>query len=67
MLAKKPTINRNGRRWKVWFVDETDVIITVGVRPPRVMKPAEFTFPFRDDFRSFNGLAAEAIDRYLER
>ncbi|HXN17660.1 MAG TPA: hypothetical protein VN875_04955 [Candidatus Binatus sp.] len=67
MLANIPTINRKGRKWKVWVVDETDVTITVRVRPLRVMKPLEFTFPFRDDFRSFNGLAAEAIDRYLER
>lgn len=50
MLAKSPTINRKGRKWKVWVVDETDVTITVRVRPLRVMTPIEFTFPFRDDF-----------------
>jgi hypothetical protein len=67
MLANIPRINRKGRKWKVWVVDETDATITVRVRRLRVMKPLEFTFPFRDDFRYFNGLAAEAIDRYLER
>jgi hypothetical protein len=66
MLARVPTIKSKGRKWKVWVVDETDVTITVRVRPLRVMKPVEFTFPFRNEFRSFDDLAAEAIDRYLE-
>jgi hypothetical protein len=66
MLAKNPTIKCKGRKWKVWVVDETDVTITVRVRPLRVMNPVEFTFPFRDEFRSFDSLAAEAVDRYLE-
>ncbi len=66
MLAISPTIKRKGRKWKVWVVDETDVTITVRVRPLRVMSPAEFTFPFRNEFRCFDDLAAEAIDRYLE-
>ena len=66
MLAKSPTIKCRGRKWKVWVVDETDVTITVRVRPLRVMSMAEFTFPFRNEFRCFGDLAAEAIDRYLE-
>ena len=66
MLANNPTIKCKGRKWKVWVVDETDVTITVRVRPLRVMNPLEFTFPFRHEFRSFDGLAAEAVDRYLE-
>jgi len=65
MLANSPTIKCKGRKWKVWIVDETDVTITVRVRPLRVTNPVEFTFPFRDEFRSFGSLAAEAIDRYL--
>jgi hypothetical protein len=66
MSAKNPTIICKSRKWKVWVVDETDVTITVRVRPLRVMKPVEFTFPFRDEFRSFDDLAAEAVDRFLE-
>jgi hypothetical protein len=65
MLAKIPTIERKGRKWKVWVIDETDVTITVRVRPLRVMKPAEFTLPFRTEFNSFTTLATEAVDRYL--
>lgn len=65
MSANSPTIERKGRKWKVWIVDETDVTITVRVRPLRVMDSAEFTFPFRDEFRVFDKLAVEAIDRYL--
>jgi hypothetical protein len=66
MLTNKRTIESRGRKWKVWVVDETDVTITVRVRPLRVMTPVEFTFPFRDEFNSFGTLAAEAVDRYLE-
>ena len=65
MSAHNPTIECRGRKWKVWIVDETDVTITVRVRPLRVMNPVEFTFPFRPEFDSFDRLAAEAIDRYL--
>lgn len=67
MPANTPTIKCRGRKWKVWIVDETDVTITVRVRPLRVMDVAEFTFPFRDEFRAFGSLAAEAVDRYLGR
>ena len=67
MLAKIPTIERKGRKWKVWVIDETDVTITVRIRPLRVMEPAEFTFPFRTEFKTFGNLAAEAVDRYLLR
>ena len=66
MSAISPTIKCKGRKWKVWVVDETDVTITVRVRPLRVMSPAEFTFPFRGEFKSFRRLAAEAIARYVE-
>jgi hypothetical protein len=66
MSAKNPTIKCKGRKWKVWVVDETDVTITVRVYPLTAMKPVEFTFPFRNEFRAFDSLAAEAIDRYLE-
>ena len=65
MLAKIPTIELKGRKWKVWVVDETDVTITVGVRPLRVKKSIEFTMPFRTEFSSFSNLATEAVDRYL--
>lgn len=65
MSAKIPTIERSGRKWKVWIVDETDVTITVRVRPWRVMKPIEFTLPFRSEFNSFRNLATEVVDRYL--
>jgi hypothetical protein len=65
MSANNPTIEREGRKWKVWIVDETDVTITVRVRPLRVMESEEFTFPFRDEFRAFDKLALAAIDRYL--
>lgn len=65
MSANSATIERKGRKWKVWIVDETDVTITVRVRPLRVIDSAEFTFPFRDEFRVFDKLAVEAIDRYL--
>lgn len=67
MSAAIPTIERRGRKWKVWVIDETDVTISVRVRPLRVMESAEFTFPFRDEFRDFHKLAAEAVDRYLGR
>ena len=67
MSAKIPTIEHSGRKWKVWIVDETDVTITVRVRPFRVMKPIEFTLPFRTEFNSFSNLATEAVDRYLLR
>jgi hypothetical protein len=50
----------------VWVVDETEVTITVRVRPLRIMKPVEFTFPFRNEFRSPDDLGAEAINRFLE-
>jgi hypothetical protein len=30
------------------------------------MKEAEFTFPFRREFKSLDGLTAEAVSRYLE-
>jgi hypothetical protein len=64
-MARKPTtIERNGRKWKVWVIDETDVTVTVGVL--RVLKPTQFTFPYRGEFNSFGHLAAEAIDRYVE-
>jgi hypothetical protein len=65
MLAKSPTIKCRGRKWKVWVADETDVTITVRVRPLRVMNTAEFTFPFRNEFRCFDDLAAEAIRSVL--
>ena len=66
MLTHKRTIESRGRKWKVWVVDETDVTITVRVRPLRIMTPVEFTFPFRNEFNSFGTLAAEAVDRYLK-
>jgi len=66
MQTNKRTVESRGRKWKVWVVDETDVTITVRVRPLRIMTPVEFTFPFRDEFNSFGSLAAEAVDRYLE-
>jgi hypothetical protein len=62
MSARIPTIEHSGRKWKVWVIDETDVTITVRVRPLRKMNPVEFTFPFRSEFNSFNRLAAEAVD-----
>lgn len=65
MAVKIPTVERKGRKWKVWVVDESDVTISVRVRPLRVKQPVEFTFPFREEFRSFDTLAGEAIDRYL--
>jgi hypothetical protein len=65
MRLKIPTINSKGRKWKVWVVDETDVTITVRVRPLRVLNSAEFTFPFRQGYKSFGNLAAEAIARYV--
>lgn len=65
MAAKIPTIEIRGRKWKVWIVDETDVTVTVRVRPLRIMDPAEFTLPFRAEFNDFDNLAAEAVDRYL--
>lgn len=65
MLAKIPTIDLKGRKWKVWVVDETDVTITVGIRPLRVKKSFEFTIPFRSEFNSFSNLATEAVNRYL--
>jgi len=65
MPARIPTIELKGRKWKVWIVDETDVTVTVRVRPLRTKEPAEFTFPFRDEFKVFDRLAVEAIDRYL--
>jgi hypothetical protein len=64
-MKPKPTIERRGRKWKVWIVDETDVTVTVRVRPLRVKDSAEFTFPFRNEFNSFSNVAAEAVDRYL--
>jgi hypothetical protein len=64
--SKFPTIEGKGRKWKVWVVDETDVTITVRVRPLRAINTAEFTFPFRSEFNSFGSLAAAAIDRYLQ-
>lgn len=63
-MAKIPTVESQGRKWKVWIVDETDVTITVRVRPLRVKESVAFTFPFRDEFRVFARLAAEAVDRY---
>jgi len=66
MSAHNPTVKYRDRKWKVWVVDETDVTITVRVRPLRVMKPMDFTFPFRNEFGSFDNLAAEAIDRYRD-
>jgi hypothetical protein len=66
MQKNERTIELKGRKWKVWVVGETDVTITVRVRPLRIMAPAEFTFPFRNEFNSFGSLAAEAVDRYLE-
>jgi hypothetical protein len=65
MSAKIPTFELKGRKWKIWVVDETDVTITVRVRPLRALNAAEFTFPFRDEFKAFDTLAAEAVDRYL--
>ena len=67
MSGAIPTIECRGRKWKVWVIDETDVTITVRVRPLRVMESAEFTFPIRDEFSVFDTLAAEAVDRYLGR
>lgn len=64
-MAKVPTVESQGRKWKVWIVDETDVTVTVRVRPLRVKHPIEFTFPFRSEFNTFGTLAAEAVDRYL--
>jgi hypothetical protein len=60
MSRNIPTTKCRGRNWKVWVVDETDVTITVRVRPLRVLKPIEFTVPFRDEFMSFDNLVAEA-------
>jgi hypothetical protein len=65
MRAKIPTIELKGRKWKVWVVDESDVTVTVRVRPLRTTNTVEFTFPMRDEFRIFDTLAAHAIDRYL--
>lgn len=65
MAASIPTIELKGRKWKVWIVDETDVTITVRVRPLRSLTAAEFTLPFRAEFNVFHNLAAEAVDRYL--
>lgn len=65
MTARIPTVEVKGRKWKVWVVDETDVTITVRVRPLRMMDATEFTFPFRAEFNDFDNLAREAIDRYL--
>lgn len=65
MPAEIPTIALKGRKWKVWIVDETDVTITVRVRPLRTANAAEFTLPMRDEFKVFDTLAAEAVDRYL--
>jgi len=65
MPASSPTIEYKGRKWKVWVVDETDVTITVRVRPLRVTESVDFTLPFCDEFRAFDSLAAEAIERYL--
>ena len=65
-LRNSPTINCKGRNWKISVVDENDVTITVRVRPLRVMKSIEFTVPFRSEFRSFDNLAAEAVERYWE-
>jgi hypothetical protein len=67
MSAKIPTIEHSGRKWKVWVIDETDVTITVRIRPLRGMRTAEYTFPFRTEFKSFGNLAAEAVGRYLHR
>jgi hypothetical protein len=61
----EPTVTYRRRKWKVSIVDETDVTITVRVRPLRVMNPVQFTFPFRPEFNSFHKLATEAVDRYL--
>jgi hypothetical protein len=61
----EPTVTYRRRKWKVSIVDETDVTITVRVRPLRVMNPVQFTFPFRSEFNSFHNLATEAVDRYL--
>jgi hypothetical protein len=66
MTPKVPTVESKGRKWKVWVVDETDVTITVRVRPLRVLNSVEFTMPFRNEFKYFGNLATEAIDRYLE-
>ena len=66
MKAKITTIESKGRKWKVWVVDETDVTVTVRVRPLRVKNPSEFTFPFRREFNSFGVLARKAIDRYFD-
>lgn len=65
MPARIPTVDLKGRKWKVWVVDETDVTITVRVRPLRTVNPIQFTFPMRNEFRVFDTLAAEAIHRYL--
>jgi len=65
MSASNPTIEYKGRKWKVSVVDETDVTITVRVRPLTVTESAEFTFPFCDEFKRFDTLAAQAIERYL--
>ena len=65
MATKVPTIELKRRKWKIRVVDETDVTITVRVRPLRASNAAEFTFPFRGEFKAFNALAAEAEDRYL--
>lgn len=67
MPLKTPPIERNGRKWKVWVIDETDVTVTVRVRPLRARKnPTEYTFPFRREFSSFGVLANEAIERYFD-
>ena len=67
MASRVPTINLKSRKWKIWVIDETDVTITVRVRPLRTANAAEFTFPMRDEFRGFDALAAEAVDRYLRQ
>lgn len=65
MAARIPTIELKGRKWKVWVIDETDVTITVRVRPLHAVNAAEFTLPFRAEFNDFDKLAAEVVDRYL--
>lgn len=42
-LPKTPTIERNGRKWKVWVIDETDVTVTVEVRPSIETDPIHFS------------------------
>jgi hypothetical protein len=43
MATKVPTIELKGRKWKIWIVDETDVTITVRVRPLRASNAAELS------------------------